>query len=107
MRALSAGLLGLFMLCSAQPPSGARHGLIRPDGSGDAPTIQAGIDSASVEDTVLVGNSGGDWTGPLEALRAAEFTAPRVWPDWCLAYWLRWDLHLPGLLGGLKAIFVR
>jgi predicted outer membrane repeat protein len=54
MRAMSAALLGLFLSCSFQLPAGATTWLIRPDGSGDAPTIQAGIDSASVGDTVLV-----------------------------------------------------
>ncbi|MBD3334589.1 MAG: hypothetical protein GF355_03650 [Candidatus Eisenbacteria bacterium] len=35
-------------------PAAARVWLILPDGSGDAPTIQAGVDSAAVGDTVLV-----------------------------------------------------
>jgi len=54
MRATSGALLVLFVGSFLQPPAFGRSWLIRPDGSGDAPTIQAGIDSASVGDTVLV-----------------------------------------------------
>ncbi len=54
MRASSAALAVLFVWSFFQSPACGRSWLIRPDGSGDAPTIQAGIDSASVEDTVLV-----------------------------------------------------
>lgn len=42
-------------LSFAAPTATGRTWYIFPDGSGDAPTIQAGIDSASVGDTVLVG----------------------------------------------------
>jgi hypothetical protein len=42
-----------LVLVSATSPS-ARAWYIKPDGSGDAPTIQAGVDSAAVGDTVLV-----------------------------------------------------
>ena len=43
----------VFVLVSATSPS-ARTWHILPDGSGDAPTIQAAFDSAAVGDTVLV-----------------------------------------------------
>lgn len=48
---LLAGLVGLF---GAALPAGARTWNIFEDRSGDAPTVQAGIDSAAVGDTVLV-----------------------------------------------------
>jgi len=44
-------ILALLLPCRAQ----ARTWQIFEDGSGDAPTVQAGIDSAAVGDTVLVG----------------------------------------------------
>jgi len=44
-------ILALLLPCGAQ----ARTWQIFEDGSGDAPTVQAGIDSAAVGDTVLVG----------------------------------------------------
>jgi hypothetical protein len=43
----------VLVLISPTSPS-ARTWYIEPDGSGDAPTIQAGVDSAAVGDTVLV-----------------------------------------------------
>jgi len=46
-------LLIALALCLA-PPLQARTWNIREDGSGDAPTVQAGIDSAAAGDTVLV-----------------------------------------------------
>ncbi len=48
---LPAGLV--LVLLSATSPS-CRTWYIKPDGTGDAPTIQAGVDSAAVGDTVLV-----------------------------------------------------
>ncbi len=42
----------MLLACSS---ANARTWYIKVDGSGDAPTIQAGIDSAMAEDTVLVG----------------------------------------------------
>ena len=47
-------LLSLLTLLVAQPSS-ARTWHILNDGTGDAPTVQAGIDSSAVGDTVLVG----------------------------------------------------
>jgi hypothetical protein len=47
--------LAVFVLAAIAPSSSrARTWYVTPDGTGDAPTIQAGIDSAGVGDTVLV-----------------------------------------------------
>ena len=48
-------LLALGALLGCVTPANARTWVIEEDGSGHAPTIQAGIDSASLGDTVLVG----------------------------------------------------
>lgn len=53
-----AGLLGLWLPASSQ----ARTWIINPGGTGDAPTIQAGIDSAAAGDSVLLEN--GTFSGP-------------------------------------------
>jgi hypothetical protein len=45
-------LILLAALCAT--PAAARTWQVLNDGSGDAPTVQAGIDSAAVGDTVLV-----------------------------------------------------
>jgi hypothetical protein len=47
-------LVSCLVLCVASQSS-ARTWYIKPDGTGDAPTIQAGVDSAAAGDTVLVG----------------------------------------------------
>jgi predicted outer membrane repeat protein len=44
----------LALVFTVSSVASARTWLVRPDGMGDAPTIQAGIDSASAGDTVLV-----------------------------------------------------
>jgi len=44
----------VFALTLNPSPASSRTWKIQPDGSGDAPTIQAGIDSAAVGDTVSV-----------------------------------------------------
>lgn len=48
-------LLLLAATLVAPQSTSARTWYINPDGSGDAPTIQAGVDSAAAGDTVLVG----------------------------------------------------
>ena len=48
---LSAVALATFLLAS---PADSKTWNIQEDGSGDAPTVQAGIDSAAAGDTVLV-----------------------------------------------------
>lgn len=53
-----ASLIAILLLFS---PALSRTWHIQPDGSGDAPTIQAGIDSAAVGDTVLLHE--GTYTG--------------------------------------------
>ncbi|HEX5131834.1 MAG TPA: right-handed parallel beta-helix repeat-containing protein [Candidatus Krumholzibacteria bacterium] len=58
-RALIAFLLLLTLSVRAE----ARTWHIRPDHSGDAPTIQAGVDSAAVGDTVLVAPGTYGWSG--------------------------------------------
>ena len=49
------GILVLFSLLGFPRPASPRTWYIQNDGSGDAPIVQAGIDSAAVGDTVLVG----------------------------------------------------
>jgi len=51
---LCISVLSLLAILALAPPSAGRTWYITPDGSGDAPTIQAGVDSAAVGDTVLV-----------------------------------------------------
>lgn len=46
----------LWMLLAFARPAASRTWTVEADGSGDAPTIQAGIDSAATADTVLVGD---------------------------------------------------
>ena len=64
-------------------PAGARPWYIAADGSGDAPTIQAGIDSAAVDDEVLLlngtfygdGNRDLNFLGKAITLRSASGTS--------------------------------
>lgn len=61
MRIVTTVLLTSILI--VLPPSAkARTWYIKADGSGDAPSIQAGMDSASASDTVLVAD--GTYTGP-------------------------------------------
>jgi predicted outer membrane repeat protein len=53
MRAVPVAVV-VLALTLATTPAAPRTWQIMPDGSGDAPTIQAGLDSASMGDTVLV-----------------------------------------------------
>jgi hypothetical protein len=52
MKRVSNILATLLLLLPAGTPARTWH--IEPDGTGDAPTVQAGIDSAAVGDTVLL-----------------------------------------------------
>jgi hypothetical protein len=53
---LLAGALIAWALVSLPVGLAARTWYIKADGTGDAPTIQAGVDSAAVGDTVMVGS---------------------------------------------------
>ena len=57
-------LLVILVSCLLSPgsPTFARTWYITPDGMGDAPTIQAGVDSSSTGDTVLVACGTFTWT---------------------------------------------
>jgi hypothetical protein len=57
---ISAIFIFLLVLCSSSAQS--RTWYIQLDGTGDAPTIQAGIDSAALGDTVLVAAGVYTWT---------------------------------------------
>jgi len=57
-RTLGRALLAVLLVAS---PAGAATFLVQPDGSGDFPTIQAGIDAAANGETVALGN--GTFTG--------------------------------------------
>jgi len=54
MRIATAVMITLIVILALAASASARTWYIRPDGSGDAPTIQAGIDSSAAGDTVLV-----------------------------------------------------
>ncbi len=56
VRSAVAFLLCLYFLLASFTSTSARTWYIDPDGTGDAPTIQAGIDSAAVSDTVSLAN---------------------------------------------------
>ncbi|UCH85550.1 MAG: hypothetical protein JSW50_07650 [Candidatus Latescibacterota bacterium] len=53
--------VGLFLLLTVSTPN-ARTWYITVDGSGDAPTIQAAIDSAGMDDTLLVAPGNYTWS---------------------------------------------
>lgn len=53
--------LPTFVISLVAAGAEARTWHVRPDGTGDAPTIQAGIDSAAARDTVLVASGSYTW----------------------------------------------
>lgn len=55
-------VLAVLLISTLATKSVSRTWLVKPDGTGDAPTIQAGIDSASTADTLLLAS--GLFTGP-------------------------------------------
>lgn len=58
----SSFILVVLLVLSLPAAGGARTWLIKDDGTGEAPNIQAGIDSAAAADTVLLVD--GTYTGP-------------------------------------------
>lgn len=65
-----SGVLVITSVCLVSADARGRTWYINADASGDAPTIQAGIDSAAAGDTVLVG--GGTYTDTTRVLIAGE-----------------------------------
>ncbi len=63
-------------LLSAPGSSSARTWYIQPDASGDAPTIQAGVDSSAAGDTVLV--AAGSYTWASQGGSDLGFTGPTM-----------------------------
>jgi hypothetical protein len=61
MKTSLLSLVMLFFLCSAMPAVSAVH-LVKPDGTGDFPTIQAALDAAWAGDEILLAN--GVFNGP-------------------------------------------
>jgi len=74
---LLAGTLIAWALVSLPVGLAARIWYIKADGTGDAPTIQAGVDSAAVGDTVLVG--AGVYSDTASVLVDGEYKIVNVW----------------------------
>ena len=72
-------ILTTAMLLFTQGAAHSRTWYIKADGTGDAPTIQAGVDSAAVGDTVLVG--AGTYTDTSHVHIGGELRAVNVWFD--------------------------
>ena len=61
MRTTPSSLIVIFFLISFTPAFAAEY-LVKPDGTGDYPTIQAAIDAATAGDTILLAD--GVFKGP-------------------------------------------
>jgi hypothetical protein len=56
MKTISIAFVIVTTLAAMQSPSSARTWYVKPDGTGDVPTIQAGIHGAATGDTVVLAN---------------------------------------------------
>jgi hypothetical protein len=67
------GILSLFLTTLSLLPAGAATYLVNPEGTGDYPTIQAAVDAAEDEDTILLADGvfSGDGNRDIEYMGKA------------------------------------
>jgi hypothetical protein len=86
MKRLLKAFVSLVLLALCASNLSATTWYIKPDGTGDAPTIQAGIDSAAIGDTIMLAN--GTYTGPgnrdISVPRLLTLRSQSGTPDSCV-----------------------